>query len=430
MINKINVDEIMINTPKKIYSRRKEQLKKFHKLMKRSIRKESPFYTLESSKKRIMLVANLFRKAFKQDSIVVWRSSFLPTELILAMDFVPFPPEIVISMVANSGLGAEILNIAESNFHSRDTCSFLRGTYGMIIEDCLPEPDFLASTSLYCDGSAKLFNYISKRYKKDFFYIDVPYHYSQSYAVDYVASQLEKMVSRMEQLTGRKMVADKLSETITFSNQARDYFVKINELRRAVPAPMLGGEAINYAVMLAHTWGSEETVKVYKLLYEELKYKVEKSIPSIKGGEKYRILWRNLKPYFSDYLMRYLELERKAAIAFEEVNFIHWGVMDPKEPYKSLAKKMLSNPPLGELDRWLNCTLNFINDYKIDGVIEFAHWGCRHLNSGTQILKNALKEKNIPLLILDGDCIDSRDYAEGQVKTRIDAFLEILENRR
>jgi benzoyl-CoA reductase/2-hydroxyglutaryl-CoA dehydratase subunit BcrC/BadD/HgdB len=31
------------------------------------------------------------------------------------------------------------------------------------------------------------------------------------------------------------------------------------------------------------------------------------------------------------------------------------------------------------------------------------------------------------MLILDGDGIDSRNYSEGQTKTRLEAFLEIIE---
>jgi benzoyl-CoA reductase/2-hydroxyglutaryl-CoA dehydratase subunit BcrC/BadD/HgdB len=43
-------------------------------------------------------------------------------------------------------------------------------------------------------------------------------------------------------------------------------------------------------------------------------------------------------------------------------------------------------------------------------------------------LKQAMKEKNIPMLILDGDCMDRRNCHDGQLKTRLEAFLEILKN--
>ena len=35
---------------------------------------------------------------------------------------------------------------------------------------------------------------------------------------------------------------------------------------------------------------------------------------------------------------------------------------------------------------------------------------------------------NIPMLILDGDGIDRRNSHDGQIRTRLEAFLEMLEN--
>ena len=39
-----------------------------------------------------------------------------------------------------------------------------------------------------------------------------------------------------------------------------------------------------------------------------------------------------------------------------------------------------------------------------------------------------MKEKNIPMLILDGDGIDKRNSHDGQIKTRLEAFLELIES--
>ena len=43
------------------------------------------------------------------------------------------------------------------------------------------------------------------------------------------------------------------------------------------------------------------------------------------------------------------------------------------------------------------------------------------------LLKEAMKEEGIPMLILDGDGIDKRNNHDGQIKTRLEAFLEMLE---
>ena len=63
-----------------------------------------------------------------------------------------------------------------------------------------------------------------------------------------------------------------------------------------------------------------------------------------------------------------------------------------------------------------------------DAVIQFCHWGCKQSSGGSLLLKEKLNEMNIPMLILDGDGIDRRNSHDGQIKTRLEAFLEMLEN--
>lgn len=407
---------------------RKAQFRNLCELLKNSREKQtSPFITLQATKLRSALTGKLFRKAYQKESIVAWRSSFVPSEMLFALDIIPFPPESVVSMFANSHLTDDILKIAEDHNHSRDTCSFLRGVVGSVINDYLPTPDFLIATSLYCHGSAQVFHQISRKYKKPLYYIDVPYHFDRVYAVDYVAKQIEDIMKNMAKHIDKDFDAEKLKEAIVYSNQARNYFLKVNELRRNRPTPILGGEAIDYSIMLSHTLGCREMADICKTLYEEVKERVEKKQGSL-DEEKYRILWRQLRPYYSNAIFDYLERKHKAAVVFEEVNYIHWPEMDPNEPFKSLAIRLLSNPPIDFSKKWLKVSIGFIKDYKVDGVIEFAHWGCRFLSANTQIVKDALPD--IPVLIIDGDCIDRRDYSDAQIKTRIDAFIEILNRKK
>ena len=43
-----------------------------------------------------------------------------------------------------------------------------------------------------------------------------------------------------------------------------------------------------------------------------------------------------------------------------------------------------------------------------------------------QAVFRKLQEMDIPMLILDGDGIDRRNSHDGQIKTRLEAFLEML----
>ena len=61
-----------------------------------------------------------------------------------------------------------------------------------------------------------------------------------------------------------------------------------------------------------------------------------------------------------------------------------------------------------------------------DGAIHFCHWGCKQSIGGVTLIKDAFDRAGIPMLILDGDGIDRRNDMPGQIKTRLEAFLEVL----
>lgn len=411
-----------------MHPERQLQQNNLRTLMRAGKRIHSPFHAFKASHKMSRLLGNLLLKTYRKESIVGFRSIIVPSEIYYALDAIPLCVESLSAMLTDAHLSSQMLDVSEKHHYSKDICSFLRCTAGMAIENILPTPDFLICTSYYCDGCPKLFENLAKKYKKKCFILDIPYHFDTADAVDYLAKQIEDMMKEIEKITGRKMNPDKLTETIRLANEAREYFLKVNGLRKSIPSPMLGGEAMDYAVMLAFTWGLKEMVEVCKLLYEELyeKIKQNNNADSKQINKKLRLLWRHLRPYYNNEIINFIENNCGAEIAFEEINYIHWDKMDPSDPYRSLARKLLANPPVGHFEHWLEATHNFIKWYKIDGVISFNHWGCRQLGSGTGILKSSLEKERIPFLEIDGDCIDPRDYSSQQLKTRVYAFIEMM----
>ena len=67
---------------------------------------------------------------------------------------------------------------------------------------------------------------------------------------------------------------------------------------------------------------------------------------------------------------------------------------------------------------------------KADGVVWFCHWGCKHTLGGAQLAKKRFEEAGIPCLILDGDGCDRSHGGEGQLMTRMEAFVEMLEREK
>jgi len=70
--------------------------------------------------------------------------------------------------------------------------------------------------------------------------------------------------------------------------------------------------------------------------------------------------------------------------------------------------------------------ISLCREFRADGVIHFSHWGCRQSPGCVGLLKSELRREGIPLLNLEGDCVDPRVAALEQTRTRLGAFLEAL----
>jgi benzoyl-CoA reductase/2-hydroxyglutaryl-CoA dehydratase subunit BcrC/BadD/HgdB len=65
-------------------------------------------------------------------------------------------------------------------------------------------------------------------------------------------------------------------------------------------------------------------------------------------------------------------------------------------------------------------------DFKVDGVIAEIIPYCAPLENDKPVLRKALDQRGIPLLELE---LEYCEQPSGQVRTRVEAFLEMLQNR-
>lgn len=379
---------------------------------------------LKATSKMANMVIDLSHKAIRGKKPVVLTSIWCPSEILYALNVIPLNVETVATFLAGYGLSDEYLAIAERNFHPPETCSILRCATGAVIDKLFPQPSAVIATTHLCDAGAKMISTASQVYDCKYFLIDIPQERGDD-AVFYVSQQLEEMAFNLSEITGQKMKKEKLAKAIELSNQARRYAIRSNELRRAVPSPMRGSEALGYLYMVGTSFGSKEALEIYRSMAQELERKVAEKFSPLEE-EKYRLLWLHVKPYFRNRLFHYLEKERKASIAFEEINYIFWPELDPEKPFRSVAQKLVSNLGNRPVDSYVEILLNLTEQYRIDGVLHFAHWGCRWNYGRVKILKDAFQKKGIPFLSIDCDSVSKRNYFEGQLNSQIDTFLDMF----
>ena len=119
--------------------------------------------------------------------------------------------------------------------------------------------------------------------------------------------------------------------------------------------------------------------------------------------------------------------DNQIGVAICENFRVYWDEIDEDHPFEGLALKCLANPYIGPTSRRLTAFDAIRDTFGIDSAILFATPACRHSKSAYRLIQNFLADRGIPFLLLDMDISDPCGYSPEQVKTRIEAFSEMLD---
>ena len=252
----------------------------------------------------------------------------------------------------------------------------------------------------------------------------MPY-FKDEESVDYLSQQLRDSSRQIEQITGKKLRQHDLERCFHYANRASRAFREVNELRKNPKALMYGEEGLGLLLLWGLFMGSRQGAVAAESYADELRRRAASHADAITA--KKRLLWLHLKPYYDNNILQILEKELNAVVVAEEINLQPWPELDPVHPWRSLARKMLSQAWIGRGEHRIQNIRRAIEEYHIDGVVHYSHWGCRQSNGAVRLIRDTVQEYGIPFLEIDGDLIDPRNYAEGQIRTRVEGFMEVME---
>ncbi len=366
-------------------------------------------------------------RCFEGEESVCWLGFNFPIEIPLAFGYVPFYPEIAPAQLAGADLSSTMVEITERKFSNLFCCSFHRCSWGAASEGIWPKPAAIAGISNVCDGQVKLFQLLGRLNGIKPILVELPNEPTEA-ATNYVELQLRQMIAEFEELKGEKLDKEKLREVIQTSNRARRGLMKINELRKQVPCPFHGARALN-SLYIAVTlmWATPRIPQLFEQAAQEIE---EGSQRGAEGEERFRLLLLASYPTYKTLFFDCLEKEMGAFVVMDEMANVYWDELDEENPIRSLAYKTLQQPVCGTVEKRAYWTCKLAQDYKVDGVIHVSHWGCRQTTGGVGVLRERLAEIGIPFLNVDLDLVDPRAYSPGQLKTRLQSFIEMLGDRQ
>jgi benzoyl-CoA reductase/2-hydroxyglutaryl-CoA dehydratase subunit BcrC/BadD/HgdB len=357
-------------------------------------------------------------------SRVVWSNIFIPSELLWGLGLAPFYPETWASLAASLGLSHLGLQRAEAQGYPVDLCTVHRAAAGLHAAELYPRADAYVATSNTCDVAGQMLASFAHSHTRPFFFVDVPQSEDEA-AVDYVAAQLQQLLDHWGAELGTRYDPERLREALRLSNQARELALEVAALREADPAPLRGSAMLDQLGLLTSMLGHPAGVSYYRALRDFTRERIRRAEPE-QPNQRVRLYWMHLKPYFPAELLSHLEYNLGGVIAAEELSTVWWQALDEGEPLRALARKMLSNYLNGPVERRVAVALHHIARYKCAGAVHFSHWGCRQSSGALHVIQRRLRREGIPLLVLDGDCIDPTNLQLGPLRTRVEAFLEML----
>ena len=298
--------------------------------------------------------------------------------------------------------------------------------------DNLFEFDAIISPTAPCDCTCASYPFF--RFKKKFplTIIDMPYfHGEESYK--YYANQLKLGLNNLGKQIGQKPDFEKLKDSIELENEVQKLRLEIFDLIKAVPSPienMYNPISAGTSIFIA---GTSENLQFYKSYLQIVKERYKKK-KHYGGEEKIRSIWPYMLTFFDISLCEWLDRELGMSILLDIFNYNFSDPIDTKNSLDTMlygmAKKNMGFPMVKQstefYDVFINDCVKMAKEFNADCFIYTNSIACKQFGSVPKILREALQEIGIPMLIIDFDVGDARMTSVKSFKEKISMFVQTL----
>jgi len=349
--------------------------------------------------------------------------------------FCVYVPEEVI--VAGGGIcvglcaGADFSVPAGERIVPRNLCALIKSAVGFKVANVCPyfQVADLVVGETTCDGKKKTWEILDAYIPT--YVMDLPNSRAAADR-DLWISELKRFVRKVEETTGNTITPKKLAEATSLINSKREVLRRLYDLRKAKPAPISGLDAL-LAVQISFYDDPTRFVQKTSELCDELENRVQAKQGVSSAGAK-RILYSGTPMPIPFWTIPALIEQTGAVVVAEESCTgtrllaggqcaIPDGGLDAQ--LEALADRQLQTncACFTPNDARIEDILNLAKEYQADGVVHFSLSFCQPYNLEAVRVQKALQKAGLPVLLLEGDYSDEQ---AGQLKTRIEAFIETL----
>lgn len=240
--------------------------------------------------------------------------------------------------------------------------------------------------------------------------------------------EISLFMERIEELTGNKVTVEGLKEAIKLNNTKRRALKRLYDLRKNTPTPISGLDSL----LISQIAFYDEPVRFIEKV-NELCDELDERVKTMKPNNKKRIMITGTPMALPNWKLHSIVEGLDAEIVLEETctgtryfeNEVAEDGETMDEIFRNLADRYMGvncacfTPNEGRIED----ILRYAKEYDVDGIINYNLSFCHTYAVEYNKVEKALKDNNIPSIMIE------TDYSEGdigQIKTRVEAFLEMI----
>jgi len=390
------------------------------------------------------IMRDYFLSLEKGDKKVAWCTSVGPAELLRSFGFEVYFPENHGALLGATRTAMDYIPEAIKCGYSGHVCSYttadigahlkkhspLQKHYGM---KGAPKPDIIAYNTNQCREVEDWFTFYADEFDCPIVGIQPPRHLDEvtQDEVDLVVKQMKKMIPVCEEVSGQEFNLDKFKETIRLSKEATLLWQKVLKTSIAENAPLSFFDGTIHMGPIVVLRGTQIAKDYYSKLLTELEENVKNNIGFLPGA-KTRIFWEGMPIWGKLRMMSDLFASNQTAVvASTYCSSWVFDKFDENDPWNSTARAYTEIFINRSEKAKMKMLTDWFKEYKIDGIVYHDTKTCfNNSNAKFGMPQRLQAESGVPSLIIEGDLCDLRFFSEGQSITKIETFLEQLEDSK
>jgi len=390
------------------------------------------------------LIARKFKQALKHDDVTVWANMAAPVWLLAGIDdtIVPIYQQLH-NMTKSRSQVREAIETSAALGYDTNLCSDVRCDIGQLAllakkRTSMRGPTLVFGINAVCFASSGLYRgWINNYPDAAHFFLDLPFSADETISesgVSYIRDQLVAFSRQLERLFHREFDVERFKRAVARLALNKELYRSVLRLAVNNPSPLCATSFQPFLIPITFYGHYEETTEYLLELRAELQGLVDKPV---EPKERIRLLWDFTPIYrYMDDISRVLdEHSAKIVMGLSLFSSLEWPsgawVERQDDPFYAQAYAYAHLPYRRTEKYKFGIMSKMLKDYDIDAVIFHASRNCKANSLPMYIFREEIaNEYGLPVLLFEADILDAAVYSKSQVLNRIEAFLEMVEQKK